>query len=103
MDAVAEYVNESWQRCINELIGSVTMPSISSSAEHRREVIRCAEYLKAKMLDAGLTHAEVFSTPGHPIVYGEWRGAPGQPTVLIYGHYDVQPVDPLNEWVTPPF
>jgi len=103
MDAVLRYIESNRQRYVDELIEAVKIPSISSSPEHAGAVVACAEYLKARMLDAGLTQAEVFLTPGHPIVYGEWLGAPGQPTVLIYGHYDVQPVDPLNEWVTPPF
>jgi acetylornithine deacetylase/succinyl-diaminopimelate desuccinylase-like protein len=64
---------------------------------------RCAEYLAARMHAAGLTRADVLSTTGHPVVYGEWLGAPGKPTALVYGHYDVQPVDPLELWETPPF
>lgn len=103
MEAIVRYIDENRQRYIDELIEILRIPSISSSAEHTGEVLRCAEYLRDKMLEAGLTHAEVVLTPGHPIVYGEWLEAPGRPTVLIYGHYDVQPVDPLNEWITPPF
>ena len=64
---------------------------------------RCARHIADDMLRAGLTHAEVVPTAGHPVVYGEWLRAPGKPTVLVYGHYDVQPVEPLDLWTTPPF
>jgi len=103
MEKIVEYINSNRQRYIDELIDIVEIPSISCSSDHKQDVQRCAEYLKQKMLEAGLMRAEVMPTPGHPAVYGEWLGAPGKPTVLIYGHFDVQPVEPLEEWITPPF
>jgi len=103
MEKIVEYINSNRQRYIDELVDIVKIPSISCSSEHKQEVERCAEYLKQKMLAAGLTRAEVMPTPGHPAVYGEWLEAPGKPTVLVYGHYDVQPVEPLDEWTSPPF
>lgn len=103
LEAVLAYIEENQQRYVDELVEIVGIPSISSSSAHREDVRRCAEYLRQKMLDAGLMRAEVMPTGGHPVVYGEWLGAPGRPTILIYGHYDVQPVEPLSEWVTPPF
>jgi acetylornithine deacetylase/succinyl-diaminopimelate desuccinylase-like protein len=79
------------------------IPSISTKAEHRADVARCAEWLTAELRRLGLA-AECCSTPGHPVVVAEWRGAPaGAPTVLIYGHYDVQPPEPLEQWHSPPF
>lgn len=103
MEKIVEYINSNRQRYIDELVDIVKIPSISCSSEHKQDVERCAEYLKHKMLAAGLTRAEVMPTPGHPAVYGEWLEAPGKPTVLVYGHYDVQPVEPLEEWISPPF
>jgi acetylornithine deacetylase/succinyl-diaminopimelate desuccinylase-like protein len=64
---------------------------------------RCAQFVSEKLVNSGMDRVEIFQTEGHPIVYGEWLNAPGKPTVLIYGHYDVQPVDPINLWENPPF
>ena len=101
--SVISFAEEHSQRFIEDLIEFVKIPSISSSSEHTDEVRRCAEFLRNQMLQSGLQRAEIFETAGHPAVYGEWLGAEGKPTVLIYGHYDVQPVDPLELWETPPF
>lgn len=103
MENIVEYIHRQRQRYIDELIEIVRIPSISCSREHQVDVARCAEYLQRKMLAIGLTRAEILPTPGHPVVYGEWLGASGRPTVLVYGHYDVQPVEPLEEWISPPF
>jgi acetylornithine deacetylase/succinyl-diaminopimelate desuccinylase-like protein len=103
MKQIHEYIDANRQRYIDELCDLLRIPSISSSSAHKADVARCADALRAEMLRIGMTRAEVFTTPGHPVVYGEWLGAPGKPTVLIYGHYDVQPVDPLNLWTSPPF
>jgi acetylornithine deacetylase/succinyl-diaminopimelate desuccinylase-like protein len=78
------------------------IPSISTDPAYQPDVLRCADHLVGRMREAGLT-AERIETAGHPLVYGEWLGAPGRPTVLFYGHYDVQPADPLEEWRNPPF
>ena len=81
----------------------LAIPSISTQAEHRADVARCAEWLAAELRRIGLA-AECHATPGHPVVMAEWRGAPGgAPTLLIYGHYDVQPPEPLEGWASPPF
>jgi acetylornithine deacetylase/succinyl-diaminopimelate desuccinylase-like protein len=102
MDFV-RYVSEQRERHLRELVEFLRIPSISSSSEHRGEVARCAELLRAEMERLGLS-ASIFPTKGHPVVYGEWMGAgAGKPTILVYGHYDVQPVDPLDLWKTPPF
>ena len=85
-----------------ELKDYLRIPSISTDPAYRADVERCADFLLARMRAAGLT-AEKIATAGHPLMYGEWLGAPGQPTVLFYGHYDVQPADPIDLWRHPPF
>jgi acetylornithine deacetylase/succinyl-diaminopimelate desuccinylase-like protein len=97
------HIEQNRKRYIDELVEYLRIPSISSSSAHKGEVKRAADYLAAHMERIGLQRVEVFPTPLHPIVYGDWLGAPGKPTVLIYGHYDVQPVDPLELWRSPPF
>jgi acetylornithine deacetylase/succinyl-diaminopimelate desuccinylase-like protein len=87
---------------LEELKDYLRIPSISTDPEYRGEVRRAAQWLAEQMRGAGLS-AELIETAGHPLVYGEWLGAPGKPTVLFYGHYDVQPADPLEEWRNPPF
>ena len=90
-------------RHLDELLDYLRIPSISTDPEYAGEVNRCADWLLARMGEAGLT-AEKIATAGHPLVYAEWTGAgPDRPTVLFYGHYDVQPPDPLAEWRNPPF
>lgn len=90
-------------RIHDELFDFLRIPSVSTRAEHREDVRRAAEWLAQSMRAAGLS-AEIHPTAGHPVVLGEWRGAaPGAPTVLIYGHYDVQPAEPLNLWTSPAF
>ena len=79
------------------------IPSISTLPDHAPDVRRAAEWLAESMRTAGLEHVEVSETGGHPVVYGDWLHAEGAPTVLVYGHYDVQPVDPLDLWTSPPF
>jgi acetylornithine deacetylase/succinyl-diaminopimelate desuccinylase-like protein len=87
---------------LEELKDYLRIPSISTDPDFKDEVLRAGDFLLAKMRAAGLT-AERIDTAGHPLVYGEWLGAPGKPTVLFYGHYDVQPVDPIELWRHPPF
>lgn len=101
--AVEEYVIASQDRYVEDLKEVIRIPSVSSSPDHARDVKKCAEFFRDKMLEIGLQRAELYDTPGHPIVYGQWLGLSGLPTVLIYGHYDVQPADPLDMWETPPF
>lgn len=86
-----------------ELFEFLRIPSISARSEHRADVVHAADWLAARLRQAGMT-AEVIATDGHPVVVGEWRGAGAQaPTYLVYGHYDVQPVEPLELWHSPPF
>lgn len=87
---------------LEELKDYLRIESISTDPRYRGEIDRCAEFVRAKMAAAGLV-ARIVDTGGHPLVYGEWTGAPGKPTVVFYGHYDVQPADPLDLWRHPPF
>jgi len=79
------------------------IPSISALSEHKPDVLRAAEFARNELTSAGLSNTELIEGDGNPLVYGEWLGAPGKPTLLFYGHYDVQPPDPLDEWKSPPF
>jgi acetylornithine deacetylase/succinyl-diaminopimelate desuccinylase-like protein len=88
---------------LDDLVAAVRIPSISSAADHVRDVRDCAEHMAEHLRAIGIQRVEVLPTAGHPVLYGEWLEAPGAPTTLVYGHYDVQPVDPLEEWETPPF
>lgn len=96
------YCNEHENDYLEELKSWVAIPSISANPAHRDDVRRCCERLVDRMRGIGLS-AQVLETDGNPIAYGEWLNAPGKPTVLIYGHYDVQPADPVELWHTPPF
>ena len=103
MESVLRYIQRNRDRYISELNEFLAIPSISNNAENRADMERCAAFLRDQLESIGMQKAALFPTPGHPIVYGEWLGAPGKPTVLFYGHYDVQPVDPLDLWISPPF
>src|SRR5438067_2439975 len=103
MDDVLAFLDAERERFLAELVEFLRIPSISSAEAHRDDVRRSAEYAAGHLRRIGFTRAEVVPTPGHPVVYGEWLGAPGAPTALVYGHYDVQPVDPLALWQSPPF
>ena len=96
------FIESHLGRFRSELYDFLRIPSVSTAGEHDGDTRAAAHWLADRLTDAGLT-AEIVDTPGHPIVLAEWRGAPGAPTVLIYGHYDVQPADPLDEWSSPPF
>lgn len=103
MEPVLRYIHRNRDRYIAELKEFLTIPSISNNAENRDDMERCAAFLRDQLKSIGMQKAAVFPTQGHPVVYGEWLGAPGKPTVLFYGHYDVQPVDPLELWISGPF
>jgi hypothetical protein len=91
------------ERYLNELLVMLRIPSISANSEHREDMIKCAEMVKNSLIQAGADKASLFETNGHPIVYGEKLTNPSWPTVLVYGHYDVQPADPLELWNSGPF
>ena len=101
-NAVA-FARQNQTRFVNELKDLLRIPSISTLAEHKEDVQRAAEFVAADMKRIGLENIEIIPTSGHPLLYADWLHAPGKPTVLCYAHYDVQPPDPLDEWVSLPF
>ena len=103
MEKVVDFINVNRDRYIDEMKRYLAIPSISALPEHKDDVRTCAQWTRDEMSRIGLQNCRLEDTPGHPIVYGEWLNAPGAPTILFYGHYDVQPVDPLNLWTSPPF
>jgi acetylornithine deacetylase/succinyl-diaminopimelate desuccinylase-like protein len=103
MDNVIDFINVNREKYLDELKHLLAIPSISALPEHAADVRRCAEWCGDEMRRIGLDHVRLIETPGNPIVYGDWLGAAGAPTILFYGHYDVQPVDPLDLWQSPPF
>jgi acetylornithine deacetylase/succinyl-diaminopimelate desuccinylase-like protein len=103
MEKTIDFINMNRERYLEELKAFLAIPSVSALPEHRADVMACAEWCASEMRRVGLQNVALKPTPGNPIVYGDWLGAPGAPTILFYGHYDVQPVDPLNLWESPPF
>jgi acetylornithine deacetylase/succinyl-diaminopimelate desuccinylase-like protein len=97
------YVDQHQHRLLEELKQFLRIPSVSTAPEHVADVKRAADFVADSLRGVGLEHVEIIPTAGHPLVYADWLHAPGKPTVLCYGHYDVQPPDPLDEWVSPPF
>ncbi len=98
-----KYLDQHFDRFVDQLSEWLAIPSISTLSEHRDDVRRAAEWVQGKLDAIGFAQPEIIATAGHPLVYAEWPVSEGQPTLLIYGHYDVQPVDPLGEWCSPPF
>ncbi len=103
MDNVIDFINVNRDRYLEELKGFLAIPSISALPQHAGDVKRCADWCVEEMRRIGLQNVRLIDTPGNPVVYGDWLGAEGAPTILFYGHYDVQPVDPLELWESPPF
>src|SRR5262245_24149551 len=97
------FVTQNQTRFLDELKEFIRIPSISTLPEHAGDIQRAAEFVAGKLRRAGMENVEIIPTGKHPLVYADWLHAPGKPTVLCYGHYDVQPADPLELWVTPPF
>ena len=103
MKDINTYIEQNRDRFLEELFTLIRIPSISAEKEHKEDMVRCANRWKELLLEAGADKAEVMPSAGNPVVYGEKMIDPAKPTVLIYGHYDVMPVEPLNEWRTQPF
>lgn len=103
MEYINKYVEENKDRFLEELFGLIRIPSISSIAAHKPDMYKAAEYWKKTLLEAGADKADIFETAGNPVTYGEKIIDPALPTVLVYGHMDVMPVDPIDLWDTPPF
>jgi len=101
--ATDAFVETHRERFLDELKTFLRIPSVSTLPDHVSDVRRAAEFVASALRAAGIENVKVIPTAGHPLVYGDWLHAPGKPTVLCYGHYDVQPPDPLEEWITPPF
>lgn len=100
---VKDYIQQNRQRFLEELINWLRIPSVSADSRHKNDVRNAALYLKERLTHAGVDKAELIETAGHPVVYAEKMVNPSLPTVLVYGHYDVQPPDPLDLWTSPPF
>ena len=103
MNEVVDYINVHRDRYVDELKQYLAIPSISALPAHAADTRRAAEWTADALRNAGLQNVRLMETPGNPVVYGDWLGAPGKPTILFYGHYDVQPVDPVDLWTSPPF
>jgi acetylornithine deacetylase/succinyl-diaminopimelate desuccinylase-like protein len=103
MSSLSRYLKQRRPAHLAKLQELLRIPSVSTDPRHAGDVRRAAEWVRGRLKQAGCTRVVVQKTKRHPIVYGEWLGAPGRPTILVYGHYDVQPVDPLELWKTPPF
>lgn len=103
MDKIFDFINVNRDHYVEQLKTYLAIPSISALPAHTDDVRRCAEWSVAELSRIGMHNARLVETPGHPVVYAEWLGAEGAPTILFYGHYDVQPVDPVELWTSPPF
>jgi len=103
MQNIIDYVNNNNNRYLEELKSFLAIPSISTDPERKSDMGKCADYLVEHLIRIGMQNVKVFPTEGHPIVYADWLHAAGSPTILIYGHYDVQPVEPLELWTSEPF
>src|SRR5687767_938602 len=103
MNNVIDFINTNRDKYVEELKAYLAIPSISALPQHAADVKRCADWTADEMRRIGLQNVKLIETPGFPVVYGDWLGATGAPTILFYGHYDVQPVDPIELWESPPF
>ena len=103
MKQTIDFLEKHYDRHERELIDILKIPSISSDPEHKADMRQMADLLKREMRSIGMDNAAIMETTGHPVVYSEWLNAPGKQTLLVYGHYDVQPVDPVELWASPPF
>ncbi len=103
MQTTLTFIEKNNDRYLKELNDFLSIPSVSTNPERKPDIERCAQWVATQMQSIGLENVKVMPTGGHPIVYGEWLHAPGKPTLLIYGHYDVQPEDPIELWTSPPF
>jgi acetylornithine deacetylase/succinyl-diaminopimelate desuccinylase-like protein len=103
MKEIIAYINENKARFLSELFEIIRIPSVSAKDENKNDMLRMAEHLRRSLLEAGAEKAEIYTTAGHPILYAEKMLSEDLPTILIYGHYDVQPAEPLELWKSPPF
>lgn len=103
IEKATAYAAMNRERFLEELKTLLAIPSVSTLPEHQVDVLHTADWLAGQLRALAMDAVEIIPTAGHPVVYGEWLRAPGKPTILVYGHYDVQPADPFDEWDTPPF
>jgi acetylornithine deacetylase/succinyl-diaminopimelate desuccinylase-like protein len=103
MEDISTYIEHHRERFLDELFGLIRIPSISSEASHKDDMVKAAEYWKKTLLEAGVDKAEIIPTEGNPVIFAEKMINPAQPTILVYAHYDVMPVDPVDLWKSPPF
>ena len=100
---MANYLADNQTRFLDELMDWLRIPSVSADPKFHADILKAANYLKLRLEEAGVQNLEICPTAGNPIVYGDYVTDPGKPTVLVYGHYDVQPADPYELWTSPPF
>jgi acetylornithine deacetylase/succinyl-diaminopimelate desuccinylase-like protein len=100
---VDAYLEAHYERHLAHLTDYLRIPSVSALPAHAGDMRRCAAWTADALRRIGLAHVSVIETGGHPLAYGDWLDAPGMPTALVYGHYDVQPADPFDAWMSPPF
>src|SRR6204780_4961566 len=98
-----DYARSNQTRFLNELKDLLRIPSVSTAPEHKSDVQKAADVVANELRRIGMENVELITTKGHPLIYADWLHAPGKPTVLCYAHYDVQPAEPLDEWISPPF
>ena len=103
MDNVLSYIDQNKDRYLSELKDFLAIPSVSTNPQNKSDMDRCSQWVANHMQTIGLQNVRIYPTPGHSVVYADWLNAPGKPTVLLYGHYDVQPPEPLDLWTSPPF
>ena len=103
MDSPITYIQERRDAFVEDLKTFCRIPSVSTKSEHKPDIQKAAEWLADSMRAIGLEHVQIMPTGGHPVVYADWLHAPGKPTALVYGHYDVQPAEPLDLWISGPF
>ncbi|MFF2447437.1 dipeptidase [Neobacillus sp. NPDC058068] len=103
MSQLSELLSSNYDKNVEELKELLRIPSISSLSEHKEDIQHAASWISNKLKSIGMEHVEIIQTKGHPIIYADWIHQENAPTVLVYGHYDVQPVDPIGLWETPPF
>jgi acetylornithine deacetylase/succinyl-diaminopimelate desuccinylase-like protein len=103
MELLSKYINDNKQRFLNELMDLLKIPSVSADSNHKEDMLKAASFIEKSLLNAGCNYTEICETKGFPVVYGELIIDTDKPTVMVYGHYDVQPADPIDLWNTPPF
>ena len=101
--AAVSYARENQKRFLEELKDLLRIPSVSTAEEHKPDILKAADMVANDLKRIGFEHVEIIPTSGHPLVYADWLHAAGKPTALCYAHYDVQPAEPLDEWITPAF